>query len=356
MQCFVSICACKTVRTSLPSANVPLRKRSLIGSLDMRRSVFFAALCVCLLGAALTRAQQAAPTPDPASAMPDKSERYRIGFQDVLDIQVYRHEDLKQRVSVNQNGTISLFRLDHPVVAVCRTERELASEIADAYREKYLRDPEVNVVVFEQHSQPVAVIGAVEKPGSFYITRKYQLLEMLALAGGPNKEAGTRLLVARTGSTSNCHESDAQRVSDQIMISDFKIRDVQEGKVTFWMQPGDVVSVLDSDVVYMYGNVNKQGAIRVREPITLTQAIASSEGLTRSASKDNIRILRQKPGGTDREELVFNLDQIDKGKVKDPYLETGDIVAVSEDSAKKVLLGIGDALRNSVPSVLYRLP
>lgn len=322
----------------------------------MRSTVFFAALGVCLVAVGLTRAQQALPTPDSAISILDKSDRYRIGFQDVLDIQVYRHEDLKQRVSVNQNGTISLFRLDHPVVAVCRTERELASEIADAYREKYLRDPEVNVVVFEQHSQPVAVIGAVEKPGSFYITRRYQLLEMLALAGGPNKEAGTRLLVARTGSTSNCHNANNDMATGQIMVSDFKIRDVQEGKVIFWMQPGDVISVLDSDVVYMYGNVNKQGAIRVREPITLTQAIASSEGLTRSASRANVRVLRQKPGGADREELIFNLDQIDKGKIKDPYLESGDIVAVSQDPAKKILLGIGDALRNSVPSAIYRLP
>ncbi|HEY2846624.1 MAG TPA: SLBB domain-containing protein [Pyrinomonadaceae bacterium] len=321
----------------------------------MRSSVFFAALCVCLLAVARFPAQQAAPTPDPAALL-DKSERYRIGFQDVLDIQVYRHEDLKQRVSVNQNGTISLFRLDHPVVAVCRTERELASDIANAYKEHYLRDPEVNVVVYEQHSQPIAVIGAVEKPGSFYIARKYQLLEMLALAGGPNKEAGTRLLVARTGSTSNCREADNDPANDQIMVSDYKIRDVQEGKVNFWMQPGDVISVLDAEVVYVYGNVNKQGAIRVREPITLTQAIASSEGLARSASRGNVRVLRQKPGGGDREELVFNLEQIDKGKVKDPYLESGDIVAVSEDSTKKILLGIGDALRNSVPSAIYRLP
>jgi polysaccharide export outer membrane protein len=322
----------------------------------MRRSVFFAALCVCLLTGATVSAQQAAQTPDPLSAMTDKSERYRIGFQDVLDIQVYRHEDLKQRVSVSQNGTIDLFRLEHPVVAVCKTERELASDIASAYKEHYLRDPEVNVVVFEQHSQPVGVMGAVEKPGSFYITRRYQLLEMLALAGGPNKEAGTHLIVARTGGASNCRDPGAGDTSPQTAFVDLKIRDIQEGKVTFWMQPGDVIWMLDADVVYVYGNVNKQGAIRVREPITLTQALASSEGLARSASKGNVRVLRQKPGGRDREELVFNLDQIDKGKVKDPYLESGDIVAVSQDSTKKILLGIGDALRNSVPSAIYRLP
>ncbi|MFL6373812.1 MAG: SLBB domain-containing protein, partial [Pyrinomonadaceae bacterium] len=227
---------------------------------------------------------------------------------------------------------------------------------AAAYKENYLRDPEVNVVVAEQHSQPIAVIGAVEKPGSFYINRRYQLLEMLALAGGPTREAGTRLLVARTGSTSTCRESANDPVNDSVMVTGYSIRDVQEGKATFWLQPGDVISVLDADVVYVYGNVNKQGAIRVHEPITLTQAIASGEGLKGSARRNDVRILRQKSGATEREELIFDLNQIDKGKVKDPYLESGDIVAVSEDATKKILMGIGDALKNSVPSAIYRIP
>src|SRR5260221_13856816 len=79
-----------------------------------------------------------------------KDDRYRIGFQDVLDIQVFKHPELSQRAPVSPNGTIVLFRLERPVVAVCKTERELATDIANAYKEKYLRDPQVNVVVAEQ--------------------------------------------------------------------------------------------------------------------------------------------------------------------------------------------------------------
>ncbi|MBV9241092.1 MAG: SLBB domain-containing protein [Acidobacteria bacterium] len=322
----------------------------------MRIFVYPAAVCLILVSALAAISQDAAPTPDPTSGMTDKAERYRIGFQDVIDIQVFRHSDLTQKVAVSPTGTINLFRLDHPVVAVCKTERELETDIANAYKQNYLRDPEVHVVVSEQRSQPVAVIGAVEKPGSFFINRRYQLLEMLALAGGPNKEAGTRLLVARTGSTSNCRELQNEDTNASIMVSDYKIRDVQEGKVTFWMQPGDVISVLDADVVYVYGDVNKQGSIRVREPITLTQAIASGEGLKPTAKKGAVRILRQKRGGGDREELTFDLNQIDKGKVKDPYLEAGDIVAVSQDAAKKILLGIAATIKTSVPSAIYRIP
>ena len=285
-----------------------------------------------------------------------QSDRYRIGFRDVLDIQVFRHLDLSQRVPVSPNGTIVLFRLEHPVIAVCRTERELATDIETAYKEKYLRDPEVNVVVAEQKSQSIAVIGSVEKPGNFFVNRRVHLLEMLAMAGGPNREAGTRLLIARTGSSSNCKESNDAPDSDKVDVVGFKIRDIQEGKETFWMQPGDVVTVLDADIVYMYGNVNRQGSIKIREPITLTQAIVSAEGLKSAANKDKIRILRQRPGGVDREELIYDLNQIDKGKVKDPYLEPNDIVAVSEDKAKSILQGLANSIKSSVPNVIYRVP
>ena len=139
-----------------------------------------------------------------AVAQVGKEDRYRIGFQDVLEIQVYRHGELNKRVSVNPNGTINLFRLKDPVIAVCKTEAELAAAIEEAYKKDYLKNPEVNVVAVEQRSRAFAVIGAVEKPGQYMINRRVKLLELIAQAGGPTKEAGTRVLVARTGSTSNC--------------------------------------------------------------------------------------------------------------------------------------------------------
>src|SRR3954471_11148770 len=76
-----------------------------------------------------------------ASGDDSEADNYRIGFQDILDIQVFHHSDLNQRVSVGPAGTIVLYRVDHPITAVCKTERELSKEIADAYKEKYLKDP-----------------------------------------------------------------------------------------------------------------------------------------------------------------------------------------------------------------------
>lgn len=300
---------------------------------------------VCLL--ALAVAGQTAIAPG--------EERYRIGFQDKLTVQVFRHPDLTQTVEVNPNGTINLFRLPDPVVAVCKTERELADDIADAYRKDYLKNPEVNVVVAEQRSQSFAVIGAVTKPANYVINRRVRLLELLAYAGGPSKEAGSRLVVARTGSTSNCKQGLSGRSDDYSYMS-FKLKDVLEAKENPEMKPGDVVSVLEADSVYVYGDVVKQGPVVFKEPITLMQAISSAAGLKSAAKKDKIRVFRQKPGTVDREELVFDLNKIAKRQAPDPYLEASDIIAVSEDQAKGILQTIGRTLTGGLPSVFYRIP
>ena len=286
-----------------------------------------------------------------------RDERYRIGFQDTLDIQVFRHPELAQRVSVNSNGTINLFRLNDPLVAVCRTEQELGDAIVEAYKKDYLKNPEVRVLAVEQRSQSFAVMGAVEKPGNYFINKKIRLLELLAQAGGPSKEAGTRVLVARTGSTSNCKtETTIVNTSDDVAVFDFKIKDVQEAKENLVMQPGDIVSVLSADVVFVYGNVNEQGQVLLKQPLTLTQAIASSKGLKPATKKDRVRIIRQKSGSLEREEFVYDLNAIDKQKVPDPYLQPNDIVAVSEDKTTSILNGIRNSLTQGLPSVFYRIP
>lgn len=318
----------------------------------------FSVLFILLMcnAAAVAQGDTSAPGSVPASFQTSE-DRYRIGFQDTLEIQIFRHPELNQRVNVNTNGTITLFRLDQPIVAVCKSERELANEIAAAYAKNYLRNPEVNVIAVEQRSQAFAVMGAVEKPANYFINRPIRLLELLAQAGGPTDKAGSRLIVARTGSRSNCRMT-AQRSAedDDFEILHLSLKDVLEAKQNIPMLPGDIVSVLEADVVYVYGNVIKQGQVVMKEPLTLTQAIASAEGLRPASKKDDIRIFRQKQGSAEREELVFSLGDIEKRKVADPYLEPNDIVAVNEDRVKSIFNSIGRSLTNGIPSIFYRVP
>lgn len=325
---------------------------------------FLIFLSVILLGVATLQAQADKPAGDsPAKTTPPQNtatnnedeDRYLIGYEDVLEINVLKHPELRQKVSVGKNGTIFMPRIEEPIVAVCKTERQLADAIQEAYKKDYLRNPFVSVEVSEQKSQSASVIGAVEKPGTFYLTRKVTLSEMLALAGGPNINSGMRMVVQRSGSTSNCRLPEETAPQGEVQVMGFRISDIREGKKLVWMQPGDVVWVLEADPVYVYGNVREQGRLLMKEPTTLRQAIASARGL-KSASDNKVRILRLKEGSADPEEFVYDLNAINKGKAEDPFLQAGDVVAVSEDKAKMILTKLVNSATGGIPALFYRVP
>ena len=86
----------------------------------------------------------------------------------------------------------------------------------------------------------------------------------------------------------------------------------------------------------------------------MTQAIVSAEGLKPTA-KNQVKVLRQKPDSSERDELVFNLKDIESRKIQDPFLEPNDIVAVSEDTKKVILKGIKDVILQGIPGFIYNL-
>src|SRR5215813_10171064 len=130
-------------------------------------------------------------------------DHYRIGPGDVLEVRFYNRPQLSGPVRVSMNGTIQLPLIEGEVRAACRTEEELSKDVATLYL-KYLKSPYVTVLVKEYSSTPVAVVGAVDKPGRFQLTRRIRLLELLAYAGGPTDKAGGQIVIAHLGGQSLC--------------------------------------------------------------------------------------------------------------------------------------------------------
>jgi polysaccharide export outer membrane protein len=285
-------------------------------------------------------------------------DRYRFGLQDRIEVQVFRHPEYSGVIDVGPDGTIFLPRIKEPVVAVCKTERELGAEITSRYS-KILRTPFVQVRAAEQKSQSFAVIGEVNKPGIFFLAQRVRLLQLLALAAGPTDKAGRRVIVARTGSYSVCKQDVtelgqvAESGDPDVELLNFDLNDIKSGKQSPWMEPGDIVSVLEADQVYVVGNVNKPQPVAMKKQLTLMQAIASAEGLKPSTKKGNIRILRLKPDSIEREEIVVDLRRIEKLEVPDPILQPNDIVAISEDSTKALTKDIIKGLMGGLASLPY---
>lgn len=283
-------------------------------------------------------------------------DRYRIGYQDTIQISVNRHPDLDSNIPVAPDGTISLPRLDSPIVAVCKTEVELKNDITALYKQNYLRNPFVTVRVSDQKSQRYSVIGAVKKPGNFYINRKVSLLELLSFAEGQDLEfSGGKIQVARIGSSYNCNQEVENQNSKGDQFFSYSLGDVLKGKQNPIMEPGDIISILKSEEAYVVGNVIKPAKVSLDEPKTLTQAIAIAGGKETTAS-DKVVVRRQAVGSAEKTDLVFSLKAINDKKVPDPQLQANDIVDVGTDKIKSVGTGLLKAITGGIGNVFYRIP
>ena len=90
---------------------------------------------------------------------------YRVGPGDVLDIRVFEVEELSKPAVVSPRGTVSL-PLIGEVSVEHMTTLEIEARLKQLYEINLLQDPQINVSVQEFRSQPVSVLGAVERPGS----------------------------------------------------------------------------------------------------------------------------------------------------------------------------------------------
>jgi polysaccharide export outer membrane protein len=290
-----------------------------------------------------------APANAPAAVKPD--DRYRIGPGDVLEIRVYNRPQLSMEATrVDARGVIRIPMIDDELRAACQTEIELAQEIASRYR-KYQRNPQVFVFVKEYNSQPVSVIGAVDKPGRFQLQRRVRLLELVSSVGGPTDKAGIRIQVAHTNSGPACDPSGALVSREQAgsaagdAFADFEVYSLSETmqgdpKANPYIQPGDVITVPEAEQAFIVGNVVRPSPITLKNPTTVSQAIAMAGGVLPDSNVNRVRILRQEPGAQTKTELFVNLRSISQQQSDDPQLQAGDIIEIATLSGRKILRSI----------------
>ena len=181
----------------------------------------------------------AAPAPAPAAAASaaapsrfvEALDAFRIGPEDVLDVQVWKNEELSRVVPVRPDGMISL-----PLVNDIRASGLTAVELRQAITQRlaeYVPSPEVSVMVREVHSVKVAVLGAVRMPGHYEVKSSATVLELIARAQGLTEFADRgRIVVMRQNGASTT------RIP-------FNYRKVAEGSEqdNFFVRPGDIIVV-----------------------------------------------------------------------------------------------------------------
>ena len=275
-------------------------------------------------------------------------DRYRIGPGDVLDIRIYNRPQLsRDAVRVEGNGMIRMPLIENDIQASCLTEGELAKEISTRYA-RYYKNLQVDVFIKEYHSKQVAIIGAVNEQSRFELQRRVRLLELLTYAKGPSSKAGQTINIVHSTAVSPCKQTDESDTS--AAFASYKLSDVLAGdpKSNPYLEAGDIVTLPEADQVYVVGNVFMPLTISLKEPITLTRAIAMAGGLKQDTRKDKIRVLRQEPGTTIRKEITVDLYAIEKKSSEDLALAPNDIIDVPTSAGKSFLRSL---VQGVVPGV-----
>ena len=289
-------------------------------------------------------------------------DRYRIGPGDVLDIRVLNRPQLsRDSVRVEANGVIRMPMIDDDIRAVCLTVNELSKEISTRYL-RYIRRPNVDVFIKEYQSQPVAVLGSVRNPSQFELQRKVRLLELRSFVGGPNDQAGRTIQVVHTTPLSVCERPagaspEADDESDTKKIAFYKLDETLSGleNANPFVRPGDIVNLLEADQIYIVGNVFSPRSVLLREPLTVTQALAKAGGTMPDTKRDKIRIIRQFPGSTAKSEVIVDLKAIEKRQAEDPYLQPNDIIDVPASEGKKFFRSLLGAVAPGIGQLPVRV-
>ena len=107
---------------------------------------------------------------------------YTLNPGDVLDISVWKEEEMSRKVVVLPDGTISFPLAGHMTVSgftAAKVQDELVKRI-----KKYIAEPVVTVSVVEVLGNKIYVIGQVQRPGQFIVSSPIDVLQALSLAGG----------------------------------------------------------------------------------------------------------------------------------------------------------------------------
>ena len=264
-----------------------------------------------LLLAASPFAVLAQPASSPAAAVPAVAQEYRLGSGDVVRVSVYQNPDLTLETRIAETGLVSFPLLGNVRIgglSVTAAEKLIADGLRNG---NFVRQPQVTIVVLQVRGNQASVLGQVNRPGRYPLeVADMRLTDLLAMAGGT--AVGGADLVVVTGMR-NGRPMRSEIDLPAVFAPGGRDKDIL-------ILNGDAIWVDRQPIVYIYGEVQRPGPMRLERGMTLMQALATGGGLTQRGTEKGIRVHRRAGDG--------KVQVIQPGM--DGSLQDGDVVYVRE--------------------------
>lgn len=275
------------------------------------RSSWLGALAAALLLAAGAPAALAQTPSKPAAATAGPNE-YRLGSGDVVRISVFQNPDLTLETRITEAGIVS-----YPLLGNIRLGglSVTAGEklITDGLRNGgFVKQPQVTLVVLQVRGNQASVLGQVNRPGRYPIeVADMRLTDLLATAGGTAANGSDLVVVTGTRA--------GQPFRVEVDLPTLFAAGGRDKDI--FILNGDTVWVDRQPLVYIYGEVQRPGPMRLERDMTVLQVLATGGGLNARGTEKGIKVHRKEADGSIK--LVEQPTMTDK-------LREGDVVFVRE--------------------------
>jgi len=157
-----------------------------------------------------------------------------LGAGDLIEVRVFQEPELSGVYQVGTQGDV-IFPLCKQVTVGGLTPNAAAESLRSCLAGRFIRDPQVSVLVKEYNSKKVFVFGEVQKPGTFPFQDGMSVVQAVTLAGGFTKTAAQN------------STSVTRRVGGTETKTKVSVQDIALGKApNFTLEPGDIVYVPES--------------------------------------------------------------------------------------------------------------
>ncbi len=150
------------------------------------KNVFILILSLIILGCSsydIKQGDTAIPSNEEDKGLkPIVISEFAVGPGDVIDIVVWRHNELSKKIQIDPYG-----KFMYPLIGEINANGISVSKLSGIIKEglsNYLVNPDVSVSIVSIQSQKVYVVGEVTKPGAFSFDTPMSAIEAISRAGG----------------------------------------------------------------------------------------------------------------------------------------------------------------------------
>jgi len=264
---------------------------------------------------------------------------YRLGPGDMIRMNIFGVDELSGDYRIDGLGRLSL-PLINEVDISGYTLAEAERVLANRYEERYLRNPQISIVVTEFRSQQFTSVGAVSNPRVYGTERRVTLLEALAMSGGLSADAGRNVYL-----TDRIRDPATGELGTRNLI--VGIEDLMQKGEQYNVVLGEsaLINVPRAGSVFVEGAVQRPGVFKMQGDTTVLKAIAMAGGLKFQATRSELHVLSRNPETNEWVQETVAMDNIRSSPSNDIKLDDGDIVVVENDGMRTALAATWEGLR-----------